>query len=188
MRYFLIVLLAFAGGILTFAVYLKFFGGNETISTQNSVSSERSDQGETFDNVFDPSQRNALDDTKQIKTTPALDELTLHESKIKSELTKLLLEFVPQAEVVLVKQFELRLVQLEIAKVSLIPESKRPLLTYLYGKLLVRKVEAEIKLYDAFSNHGIDSSQAKKQGIGLREIEKELSEIASADPKESKSF
>lgn len=185
LRFPLVILFASAAGVLTFAFYQKFFVTNKTtfLETPITVQMNGQDREEKLDDNF------VLPEIKAAKnSTPAFDELALHEAKTKSELNQLLLEFMPEAQEVQVKQFELRLTQLEMAKVSAMPESKRPLLTFIYGKLLIRQVKAETELQNVIANYGVESSQTRKPALKLQAVEKEISEYAPADSIESRKF
>ena len=184
LRFPLIILFAFAAGVLAFAFYQKFFVTDKItfLETPVTVQMNKPDQEDKLDNFV-------LPETKTAKNSmPAFEELALHEAKIKSELNQLLLEFMPEAQEVLIKRFELHLTRLEMAKISAMPESKKPLLTFVFGKLLVRKVEAETELQNTIANYEIDSFQTRRQALKLQDIEKEISEYAPADSEESKKF
>ena len=189
LRYSLIILFAFTAGILAYAFYQKFLAADKTVSSEVSVviQTGEQNQGEKFGDTFVSPESKSYDDNKTSETTPAFDELALHKKKIKSELNSLLLEWTQDSPNVLNKQFELEITQLEMTKVLAMPESQKPLLTFVYGKLLVRKVIAESELQYAVLNNGVESTQARKKVMKLQAMEKEISKFLP-DLGESKKF
>ena len=186
-RYLLIIVLAFTAGILTYAFYQHSVFTNKTASLEPPSISQSNEQTkvERFNGIS--SQTNSLDEAKTIGATPAFDELALHESKIKTELNSLLLEYQPTSSNVLQKRFELEITQLEIAKILATSESEKSILTFVYGKLLVRKIVAEAELRDSILNNDLESGQSRKKAAKLQAIEKEISEFSS-DLEEGKKF
>ncbi len=184
LRYTLIIFFAFIAGVLTFALYQKFSVSDETVSSELPIvqTDKQNLDGNFGDTVISPDNK-SFAHTKTVGTTPAFDELSLHLAKVKSELNSLLLEYQRQAPEVLVKQFELDLTQIEMAKISAMPEAKKPTLDFVYGKLLVRKIVAETDLQDAVMSYGVESTQAHKKVERLQAIEKEIAEFSPSAEK-----
>jgi uncharacterized protein involved in exopolysaccharide biosynthesis len=109
--------------------------------------------------------------------SPAYAALAAHKSQVTSELKKLLADYTTYSPQVLSKRFELEITQREMAKVLVMSETRKPLLSDTYGKLLVRKITTETALRNLLEEYTLTTPQVREKSNELQAIENELSEI-----------
>ena len=126
---------------------------------------------------FASAQSETSNGSKPTDLSPAYVALASHKSAVASELKKLLADFTATSPNVLSKQFELEITQREIAKVLVMPETRKSLLSDSYGKLLVRKITTEAALRNLLVEYTLSTPQVRGKSNELLAIENELSEI-----------
>ena len=115
--------------------------------------------------------------SKPTDLSPAYVALASHKSAVASELKILLVDYTATTPNVLSKQFELEITEREIAKILVMSETRKSLLSDSYGKLLVRKITTETALRDLLREYTLTTPQVRGKSNELQAIENELAEI-----------
>ena len=126
---------------------------------------------------FASAQSVVSDGSKPADLSPAYVALASHKSAVASELKNLLADYTAYSPNVLSKQFELEITEREIAKVLVMPETRKSLLSDSYGKLLVRKITTEAALRDLLREYTLTTPQVRGKSNELQAIENELATI-----------
>lgn len=111
------------------------------------------------------------------EASPAYVVLASHKAQLASELENLRARYTATFPTVVSKQFELEITLREMAKVLVMPEAGKALLSDAYGKLLVRKITTEAALRDLFDRNTLTSLDVREKSHELQAIENELAKI-----------
>lgn len=126
---------------------------------------------------FALAQSVTVDSSKPTELSPAYVALASHRSAVGGELKNLLENYTAYSPNVLSKRFELEITERELAKISVMPENKKSLLSDSYGKLLIRKITTETALRNLLQEYMLTTPQVREKSNELQAIEKELAAI-----------
>lgn len=126
---------------------------------------------------FATAQSATVDSSKPTELSPAYVALASHGSAVDGELKNLLDSYTAYSPNVLSKQFELEITEREIAKISVMPENRKSLLSDSYGKLLVQKITTETALRNLLREYTLTTPQVREKSNELQAIETELAAI-----------
>jgi hypothetical protein len=116
-------------------------------------------------------------EASSFKSTPAFAEIILKKTEVEAEYEALLIDYTEEYPKVIENKLALRLLLNEIEKLSKLEASQMPKLTIALGKLIVRKVEAEVEvnaLLVEYDEKNRDVLRARKK---LQIYEKAIAEI-----------
>lgn len=88
-----------------------------------------------------------MDQYKELRSTPAYSEVVLKETELKAEVEALIGEYTDEFPKVKEARFALGLIQKEKARLLTTPSAESGKLTLALGKIMVRKVDAEVELW-----------------------------------------
>ncbi len=112
-----------------------------------------------------------------VKFSPAYAELLLRKTEREAQLEEFLLDYTDEFPKVKEIKFELELLQKQMDKVSAISTSDAPKLSLALGKLLVRKTELEVDLWNLLKQYNADHPEVKRAKRKIEVYEKAVKEI-----------
>ena len=112
-----------------------------------------------------------------IKSSPAYAELLLRKTERAAELEELLLDYTEEFPRVKQIRFELNLIQKEMDKVSAVNVAEAGKLSLALGKLLVRKIELEVDLWNLKIQYNDDQADVKRAKRKIEIYDKAVKEI-----------
>ena len=111
------------------------------------------------------------------KSSPAYAELLLRRTERTAELEELLLDYTEEYPKVKEIRFELSLIQKETDKVLTVNQAEASRLTLALGKMLVRKIELEVVLWNLRIQYKDDQADVKRARRKIEVYEKAIKEI-----------
>jgi hypothetical protein len=111
------------------------------------------------------------------KATPAFAEIILKKADVEAEYEALLIDYTEEYPKVKENKLALRLLLIEIEKLSKLEASQMPKLTLALGKLIVRKVEAEVELKALLVEYDEKNRDVLRARKKLQIYEKAIAEI-----------
>lgn len=112
-----------------------------------------------------------------IKSSPAYAEVLLRKTERESELEEFLIGYTEEFPKVKEIRFELGLIQKETDKILAVNASDAGRLTLALGKLVIRKIELEVDLWNLRSQYKDDHIEVKRARRKLEIYEKAVREI-----------
>ncbi len=112
-----------------------------------------------------------------IKFSPAYAELLLRKTEREAQLEEFLLDYTDEFPKVKEIKFELELLQKQMGKVSAVNTSDAPKLSLALGKLLVRKTELEVEVWNLLRQYNTDHPDVKRAKRKVDVYEKAIKEI-----------
>ena len=112
-----------------------------------------------------------------IKFSPAYAELLLRKTERESELEEFLLDYTEEFPKVKELRFELDLLNAEMNKILAVNASDAGKLTLALGKLIVRKTELEVDVWNLKRQYSDDHLEVKRARRKLETFEKAIKEI-----------
>lgn len=123
-------------------------------------------------------QKSATNSSEQtIKSSPAFAELILRKTERESELEEFLIDYTEEFPKVKELKFELILLQNALDKISAVNASESGRLTLALGKLMVRKVEIGVDLWNLKRQYNDDHPEVKRARRKVEVFEKSIREI-----------
>lgn len=113
----------------------------------------------------------------QVKSSPAFAELILRRTERESELEEFLIDYTEEFPKVKELKFELILLQNALDKISAVNASESGKLTSALGKLMVRKVEIGVDLWNLKRQYNDDHPEVKRARRKVEVFEKAIREI-----------
>jgi hypothetical protein len=111
------------------------------------------------------------------KSSPAYAELLLRKTERESELEEFLLDYTEEFPKVKELRFELDLLSKEMDKILAVNVSEAGKLTLALGKLIVRKTELEVDVWNLKRQYSDDHQEVKRAKRKLETFEKAIKEI-----------
>lgn len=115
--------------------------------------------------------------SSQAKKTPAYAELLLRRTERESELEEFLIGYTEEFPKVKEVRYELGLIQKETDKMLAVNVSEAGKLTLALGRLIVRKIELEVDLWNLRNQYKDDHSEVKRARRKIEIYEKAVREI-----------
>ena len=112
-----------------------------------------------------------------VKFSPAYAELLLRKTEREAELEEFLLDYTDEFPKVKEIKFELGILQKQLEKVSAVSASDAPKLSLALGKLLVRKTELEVDLWNLLKQYNADHPEVKRAKRKIEVYENAVREI-----------
>jgi len=112
-----------------------------------------------------------------MKSTPAYAEILLRRTEREAQLEEFLLDYTDEFPKVKEIKFELDLLQKQMGKISAVNTSDTPKLSLALGKLLVRKTELEVDLWNLLRQYNADHPEVKRAKRKVEVYEKAVKEI-----------
>jgi len=112
-----------------------------------------------------------------VKSSPVYAELLLRRTEREAELEEFLLDYTDEFPKVKELKFELELLQKQLDKVSALGASDAPKLSLALGKLLVRKTELEVDVWNMLKQYNADHPEVKRAKRKVEIYEKAVKEI-----------
>ncbi|MCY7346313.1 MAG: hypothetical protein LH614_08860 [Pyrinomonadaceae bacterium] len=112
-----------------------------------------------------------------MKSSPAFAELILRRTERESELEEFLIDYTEEFPKVKELKFELILLQNALDKISAVNASESGKLTSALGKLMVRKVEIGVDLWNLKRQYNDDHPEVKRARRKVEVFEKAIREI-----------
>lgn len=123
-------------------------------------------------------QKSATNSSEQtIKSSSAFAELILRKTERESELEEFLIDYTEEFPKVKELKFELILLQNALDKISAVNASESGRLTLALGKLMVRKVEIGVDLWNLKRQYNDDHPEVKRARRKVEVFEKSIREI-----------
>jgi hypothetical protein len=119
----------------------------------------------------------AKQSASEIKFSPAFAELLLRKTERESELEEFLLDYTEEFPKVKELRFELDLLTKELDKILATNVSEAGKLTLALGKLIVRKTELEVDVWNLKRQYSDDHLEVKRAKRKLETFEKAIKEI-----------
>ena len=107
-----------------------------------------------------------IDPFKALRATPAYSEILLRETELRAEVESLMGEYTDEHPKVKESRFALGLIQKEKARLLTTAPAEAEKLTLSLGKIMVRKVDAEVELWrleQSLADNHPDVKRAKKK-------------------------
>jgi hypothetical protein len=123
------------------------------------------------------SQLNPKLQSSSFKTTPAFAEIILKKTEVEAEYEALLIDYTEEYPKVKENKLALRLLLTEIEKLAKLDTSQMPKLTLALGKLIVRKVEAEVEVKSLLVEYDEKNPDVLRARKKLQIYEKAIAEI-----------
>lgn len=118
-------------------------------------------QAQTAKKIVAP--QGATNSTVQsLKSSPAYAEILLRKTEREAQLEEFLIDYTEEFPKVKEIKYELELLQKQMDKISSLSASDAPKLTLALGKLLVRKTELEIELWNLLRQYNGDHPEVKR--------------------------
>lgn len=112
-----------------------------------------------------------------VKFSPAYAELLLRKTEREAQLEEFLLDYTDEFPKVKEIKFELELLQKQMEKVSAVNIADAPKLSLALGKLLVRKTELEVDLWNLLRQYNAEHPEVKRAKRKIEVYEKAIREI-----------
>lgn len=112
-----------------------------------------------------------------VKTSPAFAELLLRRTERESELEEFLLDYTEDFPKVQEIKFELDLLKKATDKIAAVGASDAGKLTLALGKLMVRKIELEVDLWNLRRQYKDDHAEVKRARRKVEVFEQAIKEI-----------
>ncbi len=112
-----------------------------------------------------------------VKSSPAYAELLLRQTEREAELEELLLDYTEEFPKIKEVKFELELLQKQMDKISLVSASDAPKLSLALGRLLVRKTELEVEVWNLLRQYSAEHPEVKRAQRKVEVYEKAIKEI-----------
>jgi uncharacterized protein involved in exopolysaccharide biosynthesis len=112
-----------------------------------------------------------------VKSSPAYAELLLRKTEREAQLEEFLLDYTEEFPKVKEIKFELGILQKQLDKVSAVSLSDAPKLSLALGKLLVRKTELDVELWNLLGQYNADHPEVKRTKRKLEVYEAAIKEI-----------
>lgn len=119
------------------------------------------------------------DPYKVLRSTPAYSEVLLKETELKAEVESLLGEYTEEFPKVKEARFALGLIQKEKAKLLTTAPAESEKLTLSLGKIMVRKVDAEVELWRLQQSLADGHPEVKRAKKKVEVYEAAIKEILS---------
>ncbi len=115
--------------------------------------------------------------TQAVKFSPAYAELLLRKTEREAQLEEFLLDYTDEFPKIKEIKFELELLKKQTDKMSTISAADAPKLSLALGKLLVRKTELEVELWNLLRQYNADHPEVKRAKRKVDVYEKAIKEI-----------
>lgn len=115
--------------------------------------------------------------SQTIKSTAAFAELLLRKTEREAQLQEFLIDYTEEFPKVKELKFELELLQKQTDKMSTISVADAPKLSLALGKLLVRKTELEVELWNLLRQYNADHPEVKRAKRKVDVYERAIKEI-----------
>ena len=112
-----------------------------------------------------------------VKSTPAYAELLLRQTEREAELEELLPDYTDEFPKIKEIRFELQLLQKQMDKISAVSASDAAKLTLALGKLLVRKTELDVEIWNLLRQYNAEHPEVKRAQRKADVYEKAITEI-----------
>lgn len=112
-----------------------------------------------------------------LKSSPAYAEILLRKTERESELEEFLLDYTEEFPKVKELRFELDLLNAEINKILAVNASEAGKLTLALGKLIVRKTELEVDVWNLKRQYNDDHPEVKRARRKVETFDKAIKEI-----------
>ncbi len=112
-----------------------------------------------------------------VKFSPAYAELLLRKTEREAQLEEFLLDYTDEFPKVKEIKFELGLLQKQMDKFSAVSASDAPKLSLALGKLLMRKTELEVDVWNLLRQYNADHPDIKRAKRKVEVYEKAIKEI-----------
>jgi hypothetical protein len=112
-----------------------------------------------------------------IKSSPAFAELLLRRTEREAQLEEFLLDYTDEFPKVKELKFDIELLQKQLDKISSVNASDAPKLSSALGKLLLRKTELEVDLWNLRRQYNADHPDVKRAIRKIDVYEKAIKEI-----------
>lgn len=112
-----------------------------------------------------------------IKSSPAYAELILRKVERESELEALTLDYTDEFPKIKEFKFELDLINRAVNRISMVNAADTGKLTLALGKLLVRKIEVEIELWNLQMQYKEENAEIKRAKRKIEIFERAIKEI-----------
>lgn len=112
-----------------------------------------------------------------IKSSPAYAELLLRQTERQAELEELLLDYTDEFPKIKEIRFELGLLQKQMDKISAVSASDAAKLSLALGKLLVRKTELEVEVWNLLRQYNAEHPEVKRAQRKADVFDKAIREI-----------
>jgi hypothetical protein len=116
-------------------------------------------------------------EVSSFRSTPAFAEVVLKKTEVEAEYEALLIDYTEEYPKVKENKLALRLLLTEIEKLSKLDTSQMPKLTLALGKLIVRKVEAEVEVKSLLVEYDEKNPDVLRARKKLQIYEKAIAEI-----------
>jgi len=112
-----------------------------------------------------------------VKFSPAYAELLLRKTEREAQLEEFILDYTDEFPKVKELKFEIELLQKQLDKVSAVGASDAPKLSLALGKLLVRKTELDVDLWNLLRQYNAEHPEVKRAKRKVEVYEKAIKEI-----------
>ncbi len=112
-----------------------------------------------------------------VKFSPAYAEILLRKTEREAELEEFLLDYTDEFPKVKEIKFEMELLQKQMDKISAVNASDASKLSLALGKLLVRKTELEVDVWNLLRQYNADHPEVKRAKRKVGVYEKAIKEI-----------
>jgi len=112
-----------------------------------------------------------------VKYSPAYAEILLRRTEREAELEEFLLDYTEEFPKVKELKFEIEMLQKQMGKISAVNASDAPKLSLALGKLLVRKTELEVDLWNLLRQYNAEHPEVKRAKRKVEVYEKAIKEI-----------
>lgn len=112
-----------------------------------------------------------------VKQSPAYAELLLRKTEREAQLEEFLVDYTEEFPKVKEAKFEIELLGKQIDKISTLSVAEAPKLSLALGKLLVRKTELEVDLWNLLRQYNADHPDVKRARRKVEVYEKAVREI-----------
>jgi hypothetical protein len=112
-----------------------------------------------------------------MKSSPAYAEIILRRTEREAQLEEFLLDYTDEFPKVKELKFEVELLQKQLDKILAVSASDAPKLSSALGKLLVRKTELEVDLWNLRRQYNADHPDVKRAIRKIEVYEKAIKEI-----------
>lgn len=124
-----------------------------------------------------PAQTVSKQVAQAVKSSPAYAELLLRQTEREAELEELLLDYTEEFPKIKEIKFELELLRKQMDKISAVSASDAPKLSLALGKLLVRKSELEVEVWNLLRQYNAEHPEVKRAQRKVEIYEKAIKEI-----------
>lgn len=124
-------------------------------------------------------QMTAKSSASAIKSSSAYAELLLRRTERESELEELLLDYTEEFPKVKELRFESNLIQKELDKILTVNSAETGKLTLALGKMMIRKVELEVELWNLKRQYSDEQPEVKRTKRKIEVFDKAIKEILS---------